>query len=365
MDENLHDELLRVKARESRYKKEAESRIAELEAALQKARERGEAADSSAAQLLEAEAVIAAHKRDLEEAANREKSLRDQIALILKEAAKEKENGDREIGELKKQLSAARQKMSDGEKNAKKEQEAVAKNLQDKICALTKELDQIRAAKKAMAASVDAAAAERVKLEQELERIREKMGEIGELAAINLAMGKEDANTANFVNTLNTLAEVAKVQLSSLKEISDKISAKGPWGVNLKALNITGGELVTLLEPVESMAAAQKTIVDRFCDQCKMLRLAVNFLRENRRSRALDVEKLAGIENLLGKLKVRSDEIYGGIDALHNRANAFKETLLTTVGRAVMAEMVEKIEKSCKELLYVINPYIWKATKKD
>lgn len=364
MDGDLRDELLRVKARESRFKKEAESRISELEAVLQKALERGENADSHAAQLLEAEAVIAAHKRDLEEAAKREKSLRDQISLILKEAAKEKEHGDSEIGELKKKLGAAQQKMSAGEKSAKKEQETLAKTLQSRIAALEKELDETRAAKKAMAASVDTAAAERVKLEHELECAHAGMTEIRVFARVSLGFINDEkkstkASKGDYTEILVSLVEIARIQIGILQEISKKISPRQrgfhtAYTIETASLCIEyKNEILPLLKSIEPRVAAQRVKADWLIGLFRILEIAENYSCQN--EPCMTRQKALMIESCLAKLRQNNNSIFTRIEDLGSAIRLINKGTLSQAGGKKLLATVHYLEKTYGEIIQAIN----------
>lgn len=91
MPEDLRDELMRVKARESRYKKQAEERIAALEAELAVTREKLAASENDAeARLAALNEQNSSLRTNLEEA--RQMAAKDEIenATLINRLKKEK-----------------------------------------------------------------------------------------------------------------------------------------------------------------------------------------------------------------------------------------------------------------------------------
>ncbi|MBD5608285.1 MAG: hypothetical protein HDQ93_05480 [Desulfovibrio sp.] len=148
MSDNLREELLRVKARESRSRKEAETKIASLEeknsaleAELASAREKSGASASEAQAYKSELEILSQEYRDKEEAA---KKLIAETEARLSESREREENARNEIDELRKALAEAKGNMNAAAKTAAKRDQTIAE-LKQKLDKAKDEISRLKA----------------------------------------------------------------------------------------------------------------------------------------------------------------------------------------------------------------------------
>lgn len=313
MADDIREELLRVKARESRYKKASEERIAKLEAELAEARAGRDDAGKSVETLVAEKSALKSEIGELE--ADRAKLDGEYRAAMKKIEAREKElvearkelvearckiaSGENLIASLKKDLAEAREKAS-AEEKTRLELEKVKKQLEKtQNAALAAFQSSYYSLKTAASARVQNLTAREPLYNEMIKRLKEPF---------NKSFFFTHGNLSNGLNVIMTLTDlekewnVARTELIKAKKEADDLSKKlEPYKPS------------ALTEKVESLATAITQLLRHFSGASSAIEALKNIFwdksqSEYRNKIQPELDSLLAANSEIAKLGQRLDQ---------------------------------------------------------
>lgn len=334
MNEDPREELLRVKARESRYKKEAEEKIAHLEDALRKALETGANIGVHEDNLRAARDEIDSLRQKLAEALSREEHLNEQVRESMERAEREKDALSAEIDGLKRQLKTACDTSGEMDRKLAEALAQASAGADAKCASLERELELARQ-------NGD-------KLKLDLAACHDKLAAIKDFAAEN-----RDVKTA-IKHALSSQADVMTAYLSELsgicatrrdilkkaqEEISSESLLRKLFNFSMDDPPFPKENLVALLKDLEIRSATQKARIAALLEKYRSFAIVANF-HSDPETGAESGDLFADLESLNEKsvlVCVLEEELRKSIqdERSEKLAAALKEKLLDAFERII------------------------------